>query len=93
MTGGNEPAYIWRDFMSAALSNVPASDFVRPAGVVIPAEPQIVKEDNDKKDLKSGKIPSAVKKVLPGKTDANKTEPSSTDKTSNNSKSSSATKN
>ncbi|HIU64038.1 MAG TPA: penicillin-binding protein 1A, partial [Candidatus Avacidaminococcus intestinavium] len=62
MTGGLEPAYIWRDFMSSALVNIPASDFIKPAGVVIPPEPKIIKEDNEKKDLKTGKIPNAIKK-------------------------------
>ncbi|MEG1727760.1 MAG: penicillin-binding protein 1A [Acidaminococcaceae bacterium] len=70
MTGGAEPAYIWHDFMVNALANVPASDFVRPAGVTIPAEPTILKEDNAKKDIKSGKIPSAIKNVAPPKTPA-----------------------
>ena len=93
MTGANEPATIWRDFMSAALANVPASDFVKPAGVVVPSEPQIVKEDNDKKDVKSGKIPNAVKKVVPGKTDSTKTESAPTDKTSTTSKTAPSTKN
>ena len=93
MTGGNEPAYIWRDFMAAALANVPASDFVKPAGVVIPAEPQIIKEDNDKKDVKSGKIPNAVKKTPPEKTDTTKSETAPTDKTSTSTKTSPVTKN
>ena len=93
MTGGNEPAYIWRDFMAAALANVPASDFVKPAGVVIPAEPQIIKEDNDKKDVKSGKIPNAVKKTTPEKTDTTKSETAPTDKTSTSTKTSPVTKN
>ncbi|MPM60903.1 Penicillin-binding protein 1A [bioreactor metagenome] len=86
MTGANEPATIWRDFMSVALANVPASDFVKPAGVVVPSDPQIVKEDNDKKDVKSGKIPNAVKKVVPGKSDSTKMEPAPADKTSPTSK-------
>lgn len=82
MTGANEPATIWRDFMSVALANVPASDFVRPPGVVIPKEPKIIKEENDKKDVKSGKIPSIIKKVLPGKnSDSSKTDTSSSEKT------------
>ena len=82
MTGANEPATIWRDFMSVALANVPASDFVKPSGVVVPAEPKIIKEDNDKKDVKSGKIPSIIKKVLPGKnSDSSKTDTSSSEKT------------
>ena len=77
MTGANEPATIWSEFMSAALADVPASDFVRPSGVVIPKDPEIVKEDNSKKDVKSGKIPSVIKKPStdkstdPAKTDAN----------------------
>ena len=79
--------------MAAALANVPASDFVRPAGVTVPSEPQIVKEDNDKKDVKSGKIPNAVKKVVPGKTDSTKTESAPTDKTSTTSKTAPSSKN
>lgn len=87
MTGANEPATIWRDFMSVALANVPASDFVRPPGVVIPKEPKIIKEENDKKDVKSGKIPSIIKRIFPSKnTDSSKTETSSgKTKTSKNS--------
>lgn len=34
ITGGNTPAVIWRQFMSAALANVPAHYFVRPSGIV-----------------------------------------------------------
>ena len=79
--------------MSAALANVPASDFVRPAGVVVPAEPKIIKEDNNKKDVKSGKIPSAVKKVVPGKSGSTKTDPTLGDKTSSTDKTTSNTKN
>lgn len=67
MTGGNEPASIWRSFMTSALSSVPASDFIKPSGVVVPPEPKIIKEDNQKKDVKTGKIPSIIKKILTGK--------------------------
>ncbi|MDR3592913.1 MAG: PBP1A family penicillin-binding protein [Negativicutes bacterium] len=34
ITGGATPAIIWRDFMTAALANVPARDFPRPSGIV-----------------------------------------------------------
>lgn len=60
MTGGDLPATIWRDFMVAALKNVPIKDFVKPAGVVIPPEPVITNEpaakpadDNTPTDKKS----------------------------------------
>ncbi|MDR3562686.1 MAG: penicillin-binding protein 1A [Negativicutes bacterium] len=34
VTGGTIPATIWRDFMTAALANLPPRDFLRPSGIV-----------------------------------------------------------
>lgn len=34
VTGGDTPASIWRDFMTAALAKTPARDFPRPGGIV-----------------------------------------------------------
>lgn len=39
ITGGGIPAVIWREFMVRAVQHIPARDFPRPAGVVIPAAP------------------------------------------------------
>lgn len=69
MTGADEPATIWRVFMSNALADIPASDFVKPAGFTMPpAEPDDKKKDDkkkkdgkqngtSKKDITSGKLP------------------------------------
>lgn len=37
MTGGSEPATLWRTFMSNALADTPASDFDKPDGFKMPA--------------------------------------------------------
>ncbi len=37
MTGGGEPATLWRTFMSNALADTPASDFDKPDGFKMPA--------------------------------------------------------
>lgn len=39
ITGGGIPAVIWREFMVRAVQHIPARDFPRPAGVVIPTAP------------------------------------------------------
>lgn len=64
VTGGDIPASIWHDFMIEALADIPASNFVRPAGVTIPDEPKIdnSKKTTTKKDIKTGKIPGAITK-------------------------------
>ena len=66
MTGADEPASIWRAFMSNALSDIPASDFVKPSGFVMPPVIEDDKKDDkdkkknddkNKKDINSGKLP------------------------------------
>ncbi len=46
MYGGNQPRYIWSEFMSNALAGTPRTNFTNP-GVTVPAEPEI-KQDDDK---------------------------------------------
>ena len=46
MTGGDLPAQLWKSFMLAALKDSPAQSFSRPAGVIIPPEPVIKKDDD-----------------------------------------------
>ena len=48
MYGSGAPLSIWHEFMVNALANVPVANFVRPAGVVIPPEPDIKNDDKDK---------------------------------------------
>lgn len=50
ITGGDTPAIIWNVFMSQALSGMPASDFVRPAGLVIDTAPVQLEQDKDDED-------------------------------------------
>lgn len=47
ITGANEPAYIWKAFMSKALAGIPAKDFIRPSGVVIDDTPTNLEDDKD----------------------------------------------
>jgi len=63
ITGGSTPAVMWRQFMSAALANTPASDFNVPAsaqaavseGHYNPVKEAPKKDDKDKKDDKNKK--------------------------------------
>lgn len=50
MGGANEPAQIWKEFMQAALANVPSRDFVKPEGLVVDTTPMLL--EKDKKDEK-----------------------------------------
>ncbi|MCI5836665.1 MAG: PBP1A family penicillin-binding protein [Veillonellaceae bacterium] len=66
LTGGTIPAAIWRDFMSRAVADMPATSFTVPPGVdgiaaegfQLPSKPEDKekkdKEDADSKDKKSG---------------------------------------
>jgi penicillin-binding protein 1A len=71
MTGADEPASIWHAFMSAALSDIPASNFVTPSGFSMPAQvPDAAKKDDkaDKKnDKNSGKNSTTGKDINSGK--------------------------
>lgn len=56
ITGGAEPAIIWRIFMQKALANTPPSDFYRPSGIYIPPDPVIEKpKDSNNKSKKPQK--------------------------------------
>ncbi|MEA5091363.1 MAG: penicillin-binding protein 1A [Acidaminococcaceae bacterium] len=71
MTGADEPASIWRVFMSSALSDIPASNFVKPSGFSMPEQvPDAAKKDEnaDKtKDKNADKKPAAGKDINSGK--------------------------
>ncbi len=49
MYGGNQPRYIWSEFMSNALAGTPRTSFTNP-GVTVPAEPEIKQDDDKDKD-------------------------------------------
>lgn len=98
ITGGSTPAVMWRQFMSAALANTPASDFSVPAsaqsavseGYYNPAKAQPKKEaakdeKADKKDDKDKSKDEAVKDDSGSKDDA-------TEQKSNSSKSKKSSK-
>jgi len=98
ITGGSTPAVMWRQFMSAALANTPASDFNVPAsaqaavseGYYNPAKAQPKKDDKkdekaDKKDDKDKSKDEAVKDDSGSKDDA-------TEQKSNSSKSKKSSK-
>ena len=50
MYGSMQPLSIWRSYMVNAVANLPAVDFIRPSGVVIPPEPKIEYEKDKDKD-------------------------------------------
>ena len=50
MYGSMQPLSIWRSYMVNAVANLPAVDFIRPSGVVIPPEPKIEDEKDKDKD-------------------------------------------
>ena len=70
MTGGGQPATLWRTFMSGALDGIPAEDFEKPDGFKMPApkyeapKPQPKKETTKKQDTK--KKDSKKEGALPG---------------------------
>ncbi len=64
ITGGAEPAIIWRIFMQKALANKPPSEFYRPNGVYIPPDPVIEKQNNPK---------NTTKPTKPGQSNSDKT--------------------
>lgn len=50
MTGGGEPATLWRTFMSGALDGIPAEDFEKPDGFKMPAPKYEAPKAQPKKD-------------------------------------------
>ena len=70
MTGGGQPATLWRAFMSGALDGIPAEDFEKPDGFKMPApkyeapKPQPKKQTTKKQDTK--KKDSKKEDALPG---------------------------
>ena len=70
MTGGGQPATLWRAFMSDALDGIPAEDFEKPDGFKMPApkyeapKPQPKKQTTKKQDTK--KKDSKKEDALPG---------------------------
>ena len=70
MTGGGQPATLWRSFMSGALDGIPAEDFEKPDGFKMPApkyeapKPQPKKQTTKKQDTK--KKDSKKEDALPG---------------------------
>lgn len=63
MTGGGEPATLWRTFMSNALADTPASDFDKPDGFKMPAP----KYEAPKKSSSSSSKKSSNTKKSSGK--------------------------
>jgi penicillin-binding protein 1A len=61
ITGGNTPAVIWKDFMTAALSGTPVHDFTRPDGVVINDTPKLLDTSDDKDKKNSDKTTTGTK--------------------------------
>ncbi|MBC8015925.1 MAG: penicillin-binding protein 1A [Sporomusaceae bacterium] len=55
ITGGSTPATIWRTFMTKALANIPARDFIRPHGVIL--DPPPIKAINE--PTPDGKLPAS----------------------------------
>lgn len=72
MTGGGEPATLWRTFMSNALADTPASDFDKPDGFKMPAPkyeaPKKSSSSNSSKKSSTTKKSSSKSKddALPG---------------------------
>jgi len=65
VTGSSYPLTIWQKFMLDAVQSLPAENFVRPEGVVIPPEPVILSEEEKKKkaeEEKKKKAEEAAKK-------------------------------
>ncbi|WP_432643442.1 transglycosylase domain-containing protein [Acidaminococcus sp.] len=69
MTGGGEPATLWRTFMSNALADTPASDFDKPDGFKMPA-PKYEAPKSSSKSSGSSKKAADTKKNSKGKDDA-----------------------
>ena len=69
MTGGGEPATLWRTFMSNALVDTPASDFEKPDGFKMPA-PKYEAPKSSSKSSGSSKKAADTKKNSKGKDDA-----------------------
>ena len=79
MTGGGEPAVLWRTFMSRAVAELPREDFEAPAGFKMPAAKAEPPAQDTKKDDKK-KTDDKDKKT----TDKKNANTSSDDTSSNN---------
>lgn len=82
MTGGGEPATLWRTFMTDAVANLPAEDFKKPAGFKEPErvpDPEPEKKTNTKKtdDKKKDKKSTTTTKDTSGNTSTSKSSNSS----------------
>ena len=55
MTGGREPASVWKAFMQKALSGIKARDFVRPDGVTVDDSVMELESSDKAKDAKTDK--------------------------------------
>ena len=77
MTGGGEPATLWRTFMTYAVEELPVEDFERPSGF---KEPVRVSEPNDDKkadeDKKKKEAEEKKKKAADEKKEAQDAKPS-----------------
>ena len=77
MTGGGEPATLWRTFMTYAVDELPVEDFERPSGF---KEPVRVNEPNDDKkaeeDKKKKEAEEKKKKTADEKKEAQDAKPS-----------------
>jgi len=55
MTGGREPASVWKAFMQKALSGIKARDFVRPDGIIVDDSVMELESSDKAKDAKTDK--------------------------------------
>ncbi len=79
--GGGTPAVIWRTFMSRALANIPARDFIRPDGAVLSAPATKVINEPTTADDKKPANPLTPDGKTPKTTDQKIDETQSADKT------------
>ncbi|MDD6570012.1 MAG: penicillin-binding protein 1A [Acidaminococcus sp.] len=70
MTGGGEPATLWRTFMSNALANTPASDFDAPEGFKMPAPKYEAPKKSSSSSSSSKKAADTKKSSSKSKDDA-----------------------
>ena len=70
MTGGGEPATLWRTFMSNALANTPASDFDAPDGFKMPAPKYEAPKKSSSSSSSSKKAADTKKSSSKSKDDA-----------------------
>ena len=76
MTGGGEPATLWRTFMASAVEELPNEDFKKPAGF---KEPPRAAEPEQKKATDAKKKDDTKKKDQQNKQDQDKSSQSSSD--------------